>query len=310
MPCLRVLRIAALAGMLAVMPTNLVASARQAPGPAPVQIPPRVADGPSEILWDNWGVPHIFATTAVEVGYAYGWAQTHNHANRLLRLYGLARGRAAEYWGERYLLSDHVMRTVGIPAAGREGYAAQTAEFRRYLDAFAAGVNAYAREHPDQIPDEMQQVLPVQGADLVAHTQRVLFTFLSGGNDPPLVDFEGLPISVRPAGEPAPEPAPAPEAGSNGWAIAPGHAASGHSLLFANPHLPWDSDLSTQFEAQLVAPEASLDFYGTTLLGVPVPVIGFNDSLGWTHTVNTLDGFDLYALTTSGDGYVLDGEVR
>jgi acyl-homoserine-lactone acylase len=32
---------------------------------------------------------------------------------------------------------------------------------RRYLDAFAAGINAYAKEHADQINDEVEQVLPL-----------------------------------------------------------------------------------------------------------------------------------------------------
>ena len=69
---------------------------------------------------------------------------------------------------------------MGIPEAGREGYAAQTPEFRRYLDAFAAGVNAYARERPGMVEPDLARVLPVEGADLVAHTQR-----LSSGRDRP-----------------------------------------------------------------------------------------------------------------------------
>ncbi|MBL8120800.1 MAG: penicillin acylase family protein, partial [Anaerolineae bacterium] len=53
-----------------------------------------------EILWDTWGVPHIFSPTNEGLFYAFGWAQAQNHADLILRLYGEARGRAAEYWGE------------------------------------------------------------------------------------------------------------------------------------------------------------------------------------------------------------------
>ena len=46
-------------------------------------------------------------------------------------------------------------------------------------------------------------------------------------------------------------------------------------------------------------------------MGSPVLQIAFNDRLGWGHTVNTMDGCDLYRLKLAGaaleDGYVLDG---
>ncbi len=54
----------------------------------------------TEILWDNYGVPHVYASNTADMYYAFGWSQMHNHANLLLQLYGQARGRAAEYGGE------------------------------------------------------------------------------------------------------------------------------------------------------------------------------------------------------------------
>ena len=56
---------------------------------------------PTEILWDTYGIPHVFASSEEELFHAFGYAQMHNHANLILRLYGRARGRAAEYWGGR-----------------------------------------------------------------------------------------------------------------------------------------------------------------------------------------------------------------
>ena len=57
------------------------------------------SNGPSrtEILWDTWGVPHIYGEDAEGLHYAFGWAQMANHGDLILRLYGQARGRAAEY---------------------------------------------------------------------------------------------------------------------------------------------------------------------------------------------------------------------
>jgi acyl-homoserine-lactone acylase len=45
------------------------------------------------------GVPHIEAASDAGVAFGFGWCQARAHGDLLLRLYGQARGRAAEYWG-------------------------------------------------------------------------------------------------------------------------------------------------------------------------------------------------------------------
>jgi acyl-homoserine-lactone acylase len=245
----------------------------------------------TEIFWDNYGVPHVYGVDNQEAFKAFGWAQMHSHGNLILRLYGQARGRAAEYWGEDYLDSDKWVVTMGIPQRAKTWYEQQNKTFRQYLDAFATGINNYAQEHPELIEDEVKAVLPVSGEDVIAHVQRVLnLTFVV---DPETVTNLGKEQQYS--------------KGSNGWAIAPSHSASGNAMLLANPHLPW-SDLFLWYEAQITAP--GIDAYGATLVGIPVLAIAFNNNLGWTHTVNTFDGWDLYELTLSGEGYLFDGEVR
>ncbi len=244
----------------------------------------------AEILWDTWGVPHVFGKDVESMGRAFGWAQAASHGNLLLRLYGQARGRGAEYWGEQYLATDRWVRLNGIPARARRWYDSQPPAFRRYLDAFAAGVNAYAAKHGDRIEAAVKVVLPVDAIDVMAHTQRVIhFTFVSR----PL-GAEQLNQFWQPAG-------------SNAWAIGPTRSAGRNAMLLANPHLSW-SDLYLFYEAHLVAP--GVDVYGASLVGFPGPGIGFNSNLGWTHTVNTLDGSDHYELTLAEGGYRWDGAVR
>lgn len=246
----------------------------------------------TEILWDTWGVPHIYATNDAEAFKAFGYAQAASHANLILKLYGQARGRAAEYWGEANLPTDRFVRTMGIPERAAAWYVDQTPEFKADLDAFAAGFNHYAEQHPDQIADSVKQVLPVSATDLLAHAQRIVnFLFMVGGQ----VD---LPKTMDVGGGP----------GSNMWAVGPRRSASGHSLLIQNPHLPWN-DLYLFYEAHIVTPTANL--YGATLVGFPTLAIGFNDYLGWSHTVNTQDAVDVYRLTKDGDtGYRYDGGTR
>ena len=244
----------------------------------------------TEILWDTYGIPHIYSKDTQSAFQAFGSAQMQSHGNLLLHLYGQARGRAAEYWGEKYLESDRWVQTMGVPERARSWYKAQSPAFRSYLDAFAAGINAYAKEHGEKLDDEVEVVLPVKAEDVLAHLNRVLhFTFIVNPEDVAGVAKEET------------------KAGSNGWAIAPSHSASGKAMLLANPHLPW-SDLFLWYEAQLSTPD--IDAYGATLVGIPVLAIAFNDNLGWTHTVNTYDGWDAYKLKLVDNGYRFDSKVR
>jgi acyl-homoserine-lactone acylase len=127
-------------------------------GATPVATAANAADG--EILWDTWGVPHIYADDAEGLFHGFGWAQLHSHGNLILRLYGEARGRAAEYWGEEHLDSDRLLWTMGFPERAGDWYAAQSPAFRANLDAFAAGMNAYAQQHPDRLADEVKACCP------------------------------------------------------------------------------------------------------------------------------------------------------
>src|SRR5678815_1761455 len=129
----------------------------------------------TEILWDRWGVPHIYGANGAELFRGFGYAQMESHANLLLKFYGQARGRGAEYWGgDLNLDEDRYVRRMGIPARAKAWYDAQTPEFKANLDAYADGVNKYAAEHPDQIADSLKVVLPVSAAYVMAHAQRIV----------------------------------------------------------------------------------------------------------------------------------------
>ena len=237
-----------------------------------------------EILWDTAGVPHVYGETVDAMYYGFGYAQMENHANLLLRLYGQARGRAAEYWGPSYLDSDKVVALFGVPEQARTQYSQQPSDYKPYLDSFVSGLNAYAKTHPEAIGDEFRQVLPITAQDVLAHTSRVICLEFIGGGE------AGAARVMLP--------------GSNAYAIAPAKSASKKAMLMANPHLPWEN-FFLFFEAHLNGP--GFMAYGASLVGQPVLNIAFNQQLGWTHTVNTIDAADRYILTPDGDGYVLDG---
>ena len=244
-----------------------------------------------EILWDRYGIPHIFAHTEEELFYGVGWAQMRNHANLMLKLYGEARGRAAEYWGKEHLESDRWMHLNGVPERSGHWLAEQSERSKGHLAAFVRGINAYAEAHRDKIDPARAVVLPVREEDILGHVQRVIhFSFVIHP-----MEIAGVKRQWE------------EKSGSNTWAVAPKRSASGNALLLANPHLPW-SDYYSWFEHHVVLPQ--LNAYGATLVGMPTVGIMFTDHLGWTHTVNTHDGADLYALKLEGGGYRFDGEIK
>jgi acyl-homoserine-lactone acylase len=241
----------------------------------------------TEIVWDTYGVPHIYGKSTKEMYYAFGWSQMHSHANLLLQLYGQARGRAAEYWGKDYIDSDKQIQLFKLLEVAKKNYAVQKKEYKGYLDAFVKGLNAYAKAHPKEIGKSFQQVLPVTVYDVLAHSTRVMCLEFMAGND--IANSIEL---IKP--------------GSNSIAIAPSKSASKNALLVTNPHLPW-ADFYTFYEAHVNAP--GLNAYGVSLVGFPTLVIAFNQNLGWTHTINTIDASDRYELTLKDDGYLLDGTI-
>lgn len=262
----------------------------------------------AEILWDTWGVPHIYAQTDESTFRSFGYAQMQSHGDLLLRLMAQARGRGAEFYGDSYLEGDRAARIMGIYEIARRWHAQQSPEFRRYLDAFAEGINEYARRHPEKLSGAGKAVLPITGVDILAHTTRVLYSFLSAISGCSQALPEGVPLGSGDEWARTQRHPDGSQFGTNIWAIGPGHSASGHTMLLSNDHVPW-GDATLFYEAQITAPGYSN--YGTTMVGWPVLVSGvFNDYFGWTHSVNTIDACDMYSLTPDGDGYKFDGRKR
>jgi len=240
----------------------------------------------NEILWDTWGVPHIYATDHNKLYKMMGWTQMRNHADLILKLYGEARAKSSEYWGEDPQ-RDQLIHKLGLIDAAEKIFDQMAQTDREIVESFTEGINAYADKYPDQIDERYKLVLPVKPLDVIYHSTRVMYLeFLISGN-------------LRSVNQWAP--------GSNAWAINGSKTASGNSMLLANPHLPWEG-FFLFFEAHLITDDNSL--YGATLVGLPNLGIGFNKNLGWTHTVNTLDNVDLYELSIDNNKYLIDGEYK
>ncbi|MEM8507756.1 MAG: penicillin acylase family protein [Bacteroidota bacterium] len=238
----------------------------------------------NEILWDSYGVPHIYATSDNDLYYMSAWGQMKNHADLILKLYGEARGTSAALWGEG-LEINMALHHLGVYEQLQPAYDSLAPKYQDMLKSFVAGINAYAEQHASELDDNYKKVLPVTVNDIIAHNFRVVnYEFLIRGQF--LSNQKVL-------------------GGSNSWALAGSKTATGNTMLVANPHLPW-ADLFLWHEQQFITDEYNM--YGASLVGSPAIVLGFNAHVSWTHTVNTIDNTDLFEVQKQDNSYFLDGE--
>jgi acyl-homoserine-lactone acylase len=240
----------------------------------------------SEIIWDTWGIPHIYGNSEKDLYKMMGWAQMRNHGDLIMKLYGEARGKSSKYWNGD-IKRDLLLHKLGIIESSKNSYNSLSDANKEMVDSFTEGMNAYANKFPGSLNEEYKIVLPLQPEDVMAHTFRVFYyEFLINKT----VNKEQKWLL-----------------GSNAWAIHKSKSANGNSMLLANPHLPWE-DFWMFFEAQLITSEN--DLYGAALVGLPTIAIGFNKNLGWTHTINPLDNVDFYKLKVKNGQYELDSELK
>ncbi len=108
------------------------------------------AEGRIEIVRDNHNVPHIFAGTDADVFFGLGFAHAQDRLWQMTMLRRTAQGRLSELFGSRTVRTDELLRRFDLYGLARDSVAAQDAETRAALEAYAAGVNAWIRRVNDE----------------------------------------------------------------------------------------------------------------------------------------------------------------
>ncbi|MBT4519402.1 MAG: acylase, partial [Halieaceae bacterium] len=104
---------------------------------------------------------------------------------------------------------------------------------------------------------------------------------------------------------------PAEAIGSNAYAVGEQASQLGSGVLLGNPHFPYHGP--DRFWMFHVTVGDEYDVTGAALAGIPMPVIGFNRDVAWSHTVSFAQRFTLYELELNPDNlmqYMYDGEAR
>ncbi|MBM4202797.1 MAG: hypothetical protein FJ194_01425 [Gammaproteobacteria bacterium] len=279
------------------------------------------ADNTVTIHRDEWGVPHVYGPTDASVVYGFVTAQAEDNFWQVEDSLIQALGRSAEVYGAGSVAADWLNRALRIPELSHEEWMSLPSEAQALTSAAAAALNDYVKRTGTK-PRLIERFYPWHFVAFSRFSVYQLFIFNRAGLKPEEIaavmaisgkaDEAPSPATIRTAAFNQALDAAYEQAGSNTWAIAPSRSRSGGAVLFINPHQPYFGP-GQWYEGHLHSDEG-LHFSGAGFFASPLPTIGHNERLGWSHTVNTPDVVDVYRLRVN-DGkrpmqYEYDGGKR
>lgn len=249
------------------------------------------------IVRDKWGVPHIYGPTDASVAYGLAWAHSEDDFHSIIENVILGKARMGEVKGVEGAKFDYFVHYTRARQLADTQYETDlTPKFRQVLEAYAAGLTAYASAHPDELP--LKDLLPITGKDIMT-TITVSLCAMTGGAKALEETMGGRTFGNMMS------------YGSNGFAFGPGKMADSSTVVVNDPH--WLSDGSiTFYEAHLQSDEG-WNILGGFYPGMPAPANGVTPNLAWNLPFNFPDGVDVYRLTMHPDDplkYRYNGEWR
>lgn len=243
------------------------------------------------ITRDEHGVPHVQGETDAAAVFGGMYARAEDEMLRIETAYAGLIGRGALMGGKAAEMMDRLALAFELPERAQKALPDVPAEVRALLEAGADALNLYLKRHPGYVPVAIQTWEPWM---LLSYDYS--WGLAKAGE-------EVQRLLTGKAGTTGPD-------GSNAWALAPSRTASGHAMLYINPHIPLDEPYELHLRSDEGLHMTGLVAYGGSLL----PMAGFNERLGWSLTVNYPDIVDAYEvkLGVPGEplGYRFGDEVR
>ena len=240
---------------------------------------------------DKWGVPHIYGKRDADVSFGLAYAHAQDDFKTIQDILLASRGKLASVYGKGAAVNDYYVHLMDIWNHVDSNYTSDVPDDVKALcDGYAAGINLFLQDHPER---GRKKIFPVNGKDLIAgfsHRMPLMFGLdgvmkkLSKEKRPQLIGLNGIDENAESFKMVA----------SNVFAIAPHRSSDGYTRIWINSHQPWDGPVAW-YEAHFIS-EEGWDFYGGLFPGSPIPLIGHNPYLGWSHTVNSPDLIDVYDL--------------
>ena len=109
---------------------------------------------PVEIIRDRRGVPHIYAADEADAFHALGFVHAQDRLFQMDFTRLAAQGRLSEVIGPALVDSDRFIRMLDLVGQAEATLQSLEPQWRRLLDAYAAGVNAFLDGHRGAWPPE------------------------------------------------------------------------------------------------------------------------------------------------------------
>ena len=105
----------------------------------------------AEIVRDEFGVPKIYGKTDADVAFGVAIAQAEDDFFTLQDVIAMSRGRYGAIAGEEGAQFDYVYYLLDARGTAQREYPKLPDDTRALFEAYAAGLNQYAEENPDEI---------------------------------------------------------------------------------------------------------------------------------------------------------------
>ncbi|RYJ53733.1 penicillin acylase family protein [Flavobacterium petrolei] len=278
------------------------------------------------VYFDEFGVPHIYATTSQDAMVALGYVHAQDRLWQMELMRRIAPGRLSEIFGSVALKNDKFFAGLGIEEASAKAIASLDKNSPSYqlTMAYLEGINQYMDEGTTPIEFSLVGVKKEKFTikDVYNIFGYMSFSFaMAQKSDPLLTDvrnkygmeylkdfgidgsfnttkiknakdrpqeYAAISKSVASLLEKSPV---SPFIGSNSWVIAPKKTKNGKVIFANDPHIGF-SQPGTWYEAHIVTPDFEL--YGCYLAGTPYPLLGHNREYAYGLTMFENDDIDLY----------------
>jgi acyl-homoserine-lactone acylase len=250
-----------------------------------------------EIVRDNYGVPHVYANTDAELAYGLAWANSEDDFKTIQEAYLAGNALLSKYIGIKGAPADFITQFIGSNELIENKINDLSPEYFKVISGYAEGLNSYAKHNPDKVL--FDELFPITPRKMLMYSQLQLFISNQGA------DWAGRILNNDTENDYLDQNL----TGSNVIAMNSNKTSSGETFLAINTHQPLDGP-SAWYEVHLQSKEGT-NIIGTLYPGTPHVLIGVNENLGWSHTVNYPDKTDVFKLKMKDkSSYIVDDEIH
>ena len=201
----------------------------------------------------------------------------------------------SSYIGLKGAPADFITQFIGSKELIDQKIGEISDEYLKVISGYAEGLNSYADKNPDKVL--YKKLFPINPKMMMMYSQLQLFISNQGA------DWAGRILNNDTQDNYLDQNL----SGSNVIAMNSNKTKNGETFLAINTHQPLEGPTSW-YEVHLNSEEAT-NIIGTLYPGTPHVLIGVNENLGWSHTVNYPDKTDVFKLRMiDNKKYIVDGE--